>query len=465
MPRAARRLPTLLLAGTLAALALSACGTWAPLPAEAERLAFPTSQGSAPAQPGGALAAELYDRLSPVVAFVETPIGTGSGVLVEGKYLVTNAHVVWPYERIRVVFPDGSEFPEAPVRGVDLLVDLAVIGPLETTIPPAVLGPLDGLRVGSDLYLIGYPGEVERFPRPTISRGLLSRYRHWHAQRLTYLQTDATIAGGQSGGALVTEDGRIVGISGFSFAGAFGLVAAAEDLGERIALLADAGDTGGPGKRALPTEGARRRHTFRLGGIWDVAAFVLDVPARTAVELHAEGDHDVYLAVVDPYGQALAVYDDRYDGPEAGVVTTDLAAPHFVVLGHNAETEGTVRLRSSHPLSPYRDPDDGAALTVGDAVMGSLDHPWDADHYSMRLAEGETVVLHVDSVMIDPHLSVDYVGAREEEVAYDDDSGGGLFGLSAGLVYTADHTGEYLVVVEDAEQTEVGGYVLTVTAP
>ena len=55
--------------------------------------------------------------------------GIGSGVLIEGGYVVTNAHVVWPYNTTRVVFPDGSEFDGVQVKGSDLLPDWAVLGP------------------------------------------------------------------------------------------------------------------------------------------------------------------------------------------------------------------------------------------------------------------------------------------------------------------------------------------------
>ena len=94
-------------------------------------------------------------------------------MLIEAGYVVTNAHVVWPYAQVRVVFPDGSEFPNAPVHNWDLLGDLAVIGPLETAIEPAKLGDGETLGIGSDVYLIGYPGEVDQFPKPTLTRGLI----------------------------------------------------------------------------------------------------------------------------------------------------------------------------------------------------------------------------------------------------------------------------------------------------
>ena len=48
---------------------------------------------------------QIFEKVSPAIAFVETPTSTGSGVLVDGGYLVTNAHVVWPFNEARVVIP------------------------------------------------------------------------------------------------------------------------------------------------------------------------------------------------------------------------------------------------------------------------------------------------------------------------------------------------------------------------
>ena len=85
------------------------------------------------------------------------------------------------------MFPDGSEYLDAPVRNWDLMGDLAVIGPLDSDISPLPLLDGEDLIIGSDLFLIGYPGEAEEFPQPTISKGLLSRLRQWDAIEITYL--------------------------------------------------------------------------------------------------------------------------------------------------------------------------------------------------------------------------------------------------------------------------------------
>ncbi len=52
------------------------------------------------------------------------------------------------------------------------------------------------MPIASELFLVGYPAEFEQNPQPTISRGVLSRVRSWDALDITYLQTDAAIAGG-----------------------------------------------------------------------------------------------------------------------------------------------------------------------------------------------------------------------------------------------------------------------------
>ena len=60
---------------------------------------------------------QIFDKVSPAIAFIQTDIGSGSGVLIEGGYVVTNAHVVWPFDAARVVFPDGTAFKKVPVKG------------------------------------------------------------------------------------------------------------------------------------------------------------------------------------------------------------------------------------------------------------------------------------------------------------------------------------------------------------
>ena len=141
----------------------------------------------------------------------------------------------------------------------DLLTDIAVLGPVQLDSPPA-LPPFDTsttLPVGTELFAIGYSGEWESFPQPTISRGILSRYRRWPDQDVTFLQTDAAVDDGQSGGVLASEAGAVVGMTGFaSRFGRFGMAMSAADLLPRVAALLAGVDV--PARRGPSPAGAGR---------------------------------------------------------------------------------------------------------------------------------------------------------------------------------------------------------------
>ena len=128
------------------------------------------------------------------------------------------------------------------------------------------------------------------------------------------------------------------------------------------------------------------------------------------------------------------------------------------------EGSGTVEISSSVDLVAYEDPDDGVRITVGESVMGVVDYPSDADAFSIALSEGETVAITVDAVLVDARVLVDFDGSTRVQGMADDDSGGGLFGTNARIVYRAPHEGEYFIRVRDARDSNVGGYILTVTA-
>ena len=83
-----------------------------------------------------------FPSVTSSMAFVETATREGNGVLIEGGYIVTNAQVVWPFQAADVIFADGSEFPDVPVRGLDLQADLAVLGPIAS--PAGGLKLVDG---------------------------------------------------------------------------------------------------------------------------------------------------------------------------------------------------------------------------------------------------------------------------------------------------------------------------------
>ncbi len=416
--------------------------------------------------PTALTAADIFDLVSPAVAFVDTPAGSGSGVLIADGYVLTNAHVVWPFLTVRLVFADGTEFTEAPVFNVDLLADLAILGPIETDIMPVSLVDGEDRVIGSDVYLVGYPGEVDQFPQPTITRGLISRLREWESVGITYFQSDAAIAGGQSGGVLIAENGDVIGISGFRFTEAgFAVVASAVDIWPRVQALMAGEDVARLGEWRLPRDESRTSSSVILHNAWEDSVFIIHASAGADVELKLTGDEEeTYLVLADVYGYPL-LYSQATDA-QVNSATTDLDAPYFVRVFQNLPGRHVLNLKSNVPFTRFQDEDDNRSLVMGRATTGRISYPGDLDFYLVHLEAGERVNIQVDSILVDPQVSImpEELPLLEYAIT-DDDSGGGIFGFNAELTYETPQTGFYIVLVESAYGQETGGYILTMDVP
>ncbi len=406
---------------------------------------------------------EVYALISPSVAFIESAAGSGSGVLIGGGHVVTNYHVVWPNEAVRVVFPNGTEFQNVPVVGWDPMSDLAVLGPVEVSARPVRLEDGERTPIGTHLFLIGYPAEVERSPEPTITSGVLSNVREWERAGITYLQTDSAIAGGQSGGALVNASGQVIGISGFSFSDAnYALVASAADIAPIIEKIKEGESTFGLGERRLPQGPGSTSFDLELRNLWDTREFVFEAEEGSVIEIEIEGEDDGMFSVSTPFESILEV-DDTESGVERATVELSTGGVHFLQVEMAAGGEPSeFRITSSVRLKPLNDPDDGRAITVGETLAASLDHPADWDWYSIDLRDGDKIRVSADSLNVDTLMYVDFPGSDYNDTVSDDDSGSGLFGLNSEIVYRAPHTGEYFIVVTEAVEDSKGGYFLSV---
>ena len=279
---------------------------------------------------------------------------------------------------------------------------------------------------------------------------------------MTYLQTDAAIAGGQSGGALVNSLGEVIGISTFSFSEAgFGLATSAADNAPIVERLIQGDLTSELGDRRLPAGGGAFEFYVELANVWDSRTFVLDAAAGTTLGVELEGTEDGLFGVYDPFGLLLEV-DDGFTGAEFGAVELLADGVHFLQVETLSGESSTFDLTSTIRLKPFHDPDDGRTIVIGETVAGNIDFHFDWDWYSIRLEEGETVTISTDSINVDTLLYVDFPNSRDDQVVSDDDSGGGLFRLNSELVYRAPNTGEYLIVVTDAVGDSFGGYYLSV---
>ncbi len=303
--------------------------------------------------------AQIYAKVAPAIAYIEAGLGSGSGFLIEGGYLVTAAHVVWPENAVRVVFPDGTEFEDVPVQRLELIADVAVLGPFNVSIEPVTMIDGESIPIGSRVYLIGYPGEYELFPEPTITGGLLSRLRQWEAGPLTLMQTDSTTVGGQSGGALVSDTGDVIGISNFKVYDEFGLVVSSADIMPRIQQLIAGQDPTGLGDRLPPPPGGAFRHNLTLDNYWDDQAYIIHAPPRTEFGFSLLGANDSVVSIYDYLGINGEIFDTfQATGFEYGAYIFGRLTPNFLIIRQKATTSGNFVIAANHNLVPIEDQGD-----------------------------------------------------------------------------------------------------------
>lgn len=149
-----------------------------------------------------------------VSAFLLT--GSGSGVVYgDSGYIITNNHVIEGAGDIFVVFSDGARFP-AEVVGTDPVTDIGVLLVERQDLAPITVGTADDVSIGEPTVAVGNP--LGLVGGPTVTTGIISavdrRLQVSQSSDLVGLvQTDAPIAPGSSGGALVDSSGRLIGIT------------------------------------------------------------------------------------------------------------------------------------------------------------------------------------------------------------------------------------------------------------
>ena len=154
-------------------------------------------QGPAPRQPHGGAEREI-------------PRGVGSGFLISADgYLLTNHHVVEGADDITVTLQDKREF-KGKLVGSDPRTDVALVK-IEggSDLPKLKLGDPAKLRVGEWVIAIGSPFNLQN----TVTAGIVSAKSRETGELLPFIQTDAAVNPGNSGGPLINVRGEVVGIN------------------------------------------------------------------------------------------------------------------------------------------------------------------------------------------------------------------------------------------------------------
>ncbi|XP_034548114.1 serine protease HTRA1 [Notolabrus celidotus] len=182
--------------------------------------------------------ADVVDKIAPAVVHLElfqraafsseeVSVSSGSGFIVsEDGWIVTNAHVLTNKQRVKVELKSGLQY-DASVKDVDQKTDIALIKiETESPLPVLRLGQSSDLRPGEFVVAVGSPFSLQN----TVTTGIISTAQRnglelgFKDSDMDYIQTDAIINYGNSGGPLVNLDGDVIGINtlkvaaGISFA-------------------------------------------------------------------------------------------------------------------------------------------------------------------------------------------------------------------------------------------------------
>lgn len=179
---------------------------------------------------------DIFDRASPAVVFITaTSINpyrlsdrvihvVGSGFIVDASGLIlTNSHVAYGRQSIRVTLDDGTSLP-ARLVGADPLFDVAVLRiqpPSPGSLRTIPLGDSDAMRVGEEVLAIGNPLGLDQ----TLTRGIVSAVNRILPETPFSLmepliQTDTPINPGNSGGPLLNRCGEVIGLNTAVISGA-----------------------------------------------------------------------------------------------------------------------------------------------------------------------------------------------------------------------------------------------------
>ncbi|XP_051508072.1 serine protease HTRA2, mitochondrial-like [Myxocyprinus asiaticus] len=204
---------------------------------------LPTVQCASPFKPDSPRSkynfiADVVEKSTPAVVYIEivgrhpfsgreVPISNGSGFIISSDGLiVTNAHVVANKRGVRVKLTSGESY-NATVQDVDQAADIATIKiNSKHPLPTLRLGQSSDVRQGEFVVAMGSPFSLKN----TITSGIVSSAQRGSRElglsnpNMDYIQTDATIDFGNSGGPLINLDGEVIGINtmkvtaGISFA-------------------------------------------------------------------------------------------------------------------------------------------------------------------------------------------------------------------------------------------------------
>ncbi|KAK0149496.1 Serine protease HTRA1A [Merluccius polli] len=240
----------------------------------------------------------------------EVAVASGSGfVMAEDGQIVTNAHVVANKHRVKVELKSGASY-DAKIKDVDEKSDIALIKiETPTKLPVLPLGQSSDLRPGEFVVAIGSPFSLQN----TVTTGIVSTTQRGGRELglknsdMEYIQTDAIINYGNSGGPLVNLDGEVIGINTLKVTAGISFAIPSDKIKE---FLAESHEREARGRAAAKkkyigvrmmtlTPGLAKELKSRHLDFPDVTsgAYVMEVIAKTPAANGGLKEHDVIISI------------------------------------------------------------------------------------------------------------------------------------------------------------------------
>ncbi|XP_034754912.1 serine protease HTRA1A-like [Etheostoma cragini] len=265
--------------------------------------------------------ADVVEKIAPSVVHIElyrkmtyskreVAVASGSGfVVAEDGQIVTNAHVVANKHRVKVELKSGG-FYDAKIKDVDEKSDIALIKiEAPTKLPVLLLGRSSDLRPGEFVVAIGSPFSLQN----TVTTGIVSTTQRGGRELglrnsdMEYIQTDAIINYGNSGGPLVNLDGEVIGINTLKVTAGISFAIPSDKIREFLAESYDRQSRGSAaakkkyiGVRMMtltPTLAKELKTQLRDFPDITSGAYVMEVIAKTPAATAGLKEHDVITSI------------------------------------------------------------------------------------------------------------------------------------------------------------------------
>ncbi|XP_061767615.1 serine protease HTRA1B-like [Nerophis ophidion] len=265
--------------------------------------------------------ADVVEKIAPAVVHIElyrkmtyskreVAVASGSGFVVsEDGHIVTNAHVVANKHRVKVELNSGAIY-DTKIKDVDERSDIALIKiEAPAKLPVLLLGRSSDLRPGEFVVAIGSPFSLQN----TVTTGIVSTTQRGGRELglsnsdMDYIQTDAIINYGNSGGPLVNLDGEVVGINTLKVTAGISFAIPSDKIQQFLTESYDRQSRGTAaakkkyiGVRMMTLTAALAKELkSRLPDFPDVTsgAYIMEVIAKTPAAVGGLKEHDVIISI------------------------------------------------------------------------------------------------------------------------------------------------------------------------